>query len=160
MPSPTSTTVPTLRVSTPASNWSIDDLMMLVISSERMAIDVSRLLSQRVGGGQCQRRRGAPHSDGSGGELRPQPLEATPDAPVDESIADPDDDPADQVGIDRGLERDLTAGHLLETGGDRPDLGVVQRARARGDGVDDVVALVIEPAELRRDPRQLPDPAP
>jgi hypothetical protein len=115
--------------------------MMLVISSERMAIWWVLLQGARC-------------------ELVPQPLEATPDAPVDESIADPDDDPADQVGIDRGLERDLGAGHLLETGGDRPDLGVVQRARARGDGVDDVVALVIESAELRRDTRQLPDPPP
>jgi hypothetical protein len=40
MPSPTSTTVPTLRVSTPASNESIADLRMLVISSERMAMSL------------------------------------------------------------------------------------------------------------------------
>jgi hypothetical protein len=41
MPSPTSTTVPTLRVSVPWSNVSIADLMMLMISSERMAIGFS-----------------------------------------------------------------------------------------------------------------------
>jgi hypothetical protein len=34
MPSPTSTTVPTLRVSAVASNVSIADLMMLTISSD------------------------------------------------------------------------------------------------------------------------------
>jgi hypothetical protein len=41
MPSPTSTTVPTERVSTPASNWSIADLMIAVISSDLVAIDYS-----------------------------------------------------------------------------------------------------------------------
>jgi hypothetical protein len=51
MPSPTSTTVPTLRVSTPASNWSIADFRMLVISSERMAIGwFSRLWRPRPSG--------------------------------------------------------------------------------------------------------------
>ena len=74
----------------------------------------------------------------------PQPLEAAPDAPVDESIADPDDDPAEQAGVDAGLKRDAAAGHLLETGGDRPDLGILQRDRARRDGVADVVAAVVE----------------
>src|SRR6266550_4854416 len=140
MPSPTSTTVPTLRVSTPASNASIDDLMMLVISSERMAMRWGLL-------------------QGARGELVPQPLEAAPDAPVDESIADPDDDPAEQAGVDAGLERDAAAGHLLQTGGDRPDLGIFQRDRARRGGVADVVAEVVEPAELRGDARQLLDPA-
>ena len=38
MPSPTSTTVPTLRVSVVSSNDSILLLMMLMISSDRMAI--------------------------------------------------------------------------------------------------------------------------
>ena len=38
MPSPTSTTVPTERFSTPPSNWSMADLMISVMSSERMAM--------------------------------------------------------------------------------------------------------------------------
>ncbi len=55
MPSPTSTTVPTLRVSAVSSKLSIDDLMMLMISSERMAIGspsgcAARWCAGRAGG--------------------------------------------------------------------------------------------------------------
>ena len=95
MPSPTSTTVPTLRVSTPESNESIADLMMLVISSERMAMLVSVLL------------------EGARDELVPQSLEATPDASVDQAVADAHDEAAEQAGIDLDLELDATAGELL-----------------------------------------------
>ena len=93
MPSPTSTTVPTLRVSTPESNESMADLMMLVISSERMAMVRSLL-------------------EGARDELVPQPLEATPDAPVDQAVADAHDEAAQQAGIDFDVERDAAAGGL------------------------------------------------
>src|SRR6185295_16705444 len=126
MPSPTSTTVPTLRVSIAASNESIDDLMMLVISSERMA----------MGQGLLQ---------GARGELVPQPLEAAPDAPVDQSVADADDQPAEQALVDVGLEGDAAARHLLEAGRDGPDLGVGQGRGARRRRVDDPLAAIVEP---------------
>src|SRR6478609_1402394 len=113
MPSPTSTTVPTLRVSIAASNESIEDLMMLVISSERMA----------MGQGLLQ---------GARGELVPQPLEAAPDAPVDQSVADAHHEPADQALVDVGLEGDPSARELLETDRQGPDLAVGQGHGARG----------------------------
>src|SRR6185369_10505695 len=140
MPSPTSTTVPTLRVSTPASNWSIADFRMLVISSERMAMGTVLLQGARC-------------------ELVPQPLEAAPDAPVDESIADPDDDPAEDRRVDVGFECDAAAGERFEAGRDLADLVVWQWRRARGGGVGQPVALVVEAGELGRDARQLLDPA-
>src|SRR5439155_6906168 len=138
IPSPTSTTVPTLRVSVAASNESIDDLMMLVISSERLA--VSGLLQ------------------GARRELVPQPLQATPDAPVDESVPDAHDQPAEEAVIDIGLELDPAAGHLLEAGREGPDLEVGQRRGARRGGVGDPLPSVVEPDELGDDARELLDP--
>ena len=141
MPSPTSTTVPTLRVSTPASNESIADLMMLVISSERMAIGV-------------RSPRGRPH------ELVPQPLEAAPDAAVDQAVADPDDEAAEQAGIDLDVELDAAAGELLESRRE----GRGPRPSVSGAALVAVAwmmpcAAVVEPAELGGDARQLLDPA-
>src|SRR4029078_10832345 len=98
MPSPTSTTVPTLRVSTPESNESMADLMMLVISSDRVA-------------------RGADLLEGARDELGPEPLEAAADAPVDQAIADAHDEAAQQAGIDLDVERDAADRGLLETRG-------------------------------------------
>ena len=96
MPSPTWTTVPTERDSMPASNWSMADLMMVVMSSERIAI-AEFLLVKKVRGGWggwgaqlAQDGRGTlpsmsvspsrtvtpPRSDGSDGQLlvhRPLP---------------------------------------------------------------------------------------
>src|SRR5687768_18321886 len=103
MPSPTSTTVPTLRVSTAESNESIADLMMLVISSERMAMGSDLL-------------------EGAREELVSQPLQAAADAAVDHAIADAHDQTAQQVGIDLDVERDATAGGPLESGGEFADL--------------------------------------
>ena len=96
MPSPTSTTVPTLRVSTPESNESMADLMMLVISSDRMAMAADLL-------------------EGARDELVPQPLEAASDAPIDQAVADPHDEAAQQAGIDLDVERDAAAGGLFES---------------------------------------------
>src|SRR5215212_1151185 len=112
---------------------------MLVISSERMAMEC--LLQ------------------GARGELVPEPLEAASDAPVDEAVADADDDAPEDVGVDRGLEHDAVARHLLEPGRDRPDLVGSKRRRARRAGVAESVAPVVEPAEFGRDARQLFDPA-
>src|SRR6476659_6808655 len=105
MPSPTSTTVPTLRVSVPASNPSIADLMMLVISSERMAIGWDLLESA-----------GARH------ELVPQAFEAASNAAIDQSVADTDDEAAEEVGIDLEGELDAAAGELFKPCGDGADL--------------------------------------
>src|SRR5918994_3362861 len=103
MPSPTSTTVPTLRVSTAESNESMADLMMLVISSERMAMGSDLL-------------------EGAREELVPEPLEATTDAAIDQAIADAYDETAQQAGIDLDVERDATAGGSFESGREFADL--------------------------------------
>src|SRR6185369_10665956 len=103
MPSPTSTTVPTLRVSTPESNESMADLMMLVISSDRMAM-------------------GADLLEGARDEPGPEPLQAAADAPVDQTIADAHDEAAQQAGIDLDIEGDATAGGLFESLGQRLDI--------------------------------------
>src|SRR6188508_1462637 len=126
MPSPTSTTVPTLRVSAPASNESMADLMMLVISSERMAM-------------------GADLLEGARDELIPQPLEATPDAPVDQAVADPDDEATEQARIDLDVQFDAAAGGLLQPLGEGPDLVRGQRGGARGGCVGDAQATIVEP---------------
>ena len=101
MPSPTSTTVPTLRVSVVASNWSIGDLMMLMISSERMAMG-SPVVS------------GASARAGAGAELVAQPLEAAADGVVEEAVADLDRQSADDRWVDLGAEVDGGAGHRLD----------------------------------------------
>src|SRR5438093_8995874 len=119
MPSPTSTTVPTLRVSTAASNESIADLMMLVISSERMAM--LDLL------------------EGARDELCPQPLETASDAPVDEAVADADDEAAEQAGIDLDIENDAPAGPLLQSSGQTADLILGQFRGGHDGGVDDAL---------------------
>src|SRR6478752_7541646 len=131
MPSPTSTTVPTLRVSVPASNPSIADLMMLVISSERMAI-----------GWDLLEGASARH------ELVPQAFEAASDAAVDQSVADTDDEAADEVGVDLEVELDAAAGELLQPRGDGTNLVLRQGRCAGGGGEDDALAGVVEPPEL------------
>src|SRR3712207_4119297 len=98
MPSPTSTTVPTLRVSVVSSNRSIDDLMMLTISSERMAIGGSP--SGAMAGCGAAWLAGA----GSGDELVAEPLEASADAGVEEAATDLDGQAADERGVDLGPE--------------------------------------------------------
>src|SRR5215218_1322305 len=99
MPSPTSITVPTLRVSASASNVSIADLMMLTISSDLMAIGFSWW---------AWRARALP---GARHEALAQPLEAAADAGVIEGVADADGQPADQRFVDRDPEVDGRAGH-------------------------------------------------
>src|SRR5215208_8453145 len=83
MPSPTSTTVPTERISTPASNWSIADLMMLVISSALIAIrfsDLSGLVAEAAAG-----------------DAPAQTLEPPADAAVEQHVADAALDAAEQL---------------------------------------------------------------
>src|SRR3954470_22120047 len=140
MPSPTSTTVPTLRVSTPESNESIADLMMLVISSERMAM-CSDLL------------------EGARNELVPQSLEAASDASVDQAVADPHDQAAQQAGIGPEVELDAAAGQLFHPRGDSPDLVRAQRRGACCCGKGDALTGVVETSELGSDAGQLLNPA-
>src|SRR5450759_386015 len=82
MPSPTSTTVPTLRVSAVASKLSMLPLMMLMISSDRMAIRCS----VRV-------RGSASSSDEAVAEAR----KPSSHAGIDESVADADGQAPDQL---------------------------------------------------------------
>src|SRR5262245_521332 len=116
--------------------------MMLVISSERMAIGWDLL-------------EGA----GARDELVPQALEPAPDAAIDQAVADPDDQAPDQVGVDLELEVDTATGHLLEPGGDCPNLVLGQWRGARRGGDRDALACVVEATELGSDARQLMDPA-
>ena len=78
MPSPTSTTVPTERFSTPPSNWSMADLMISVMSSERMAIGGIPLVAVCWVSGVSRGARGEPGA---------QAFQAPPDAAIDESVA-------------------------------------------------------------------------
>src|SRR6516165_547132 len=116
--------------------------MMLVISSERMAIGWDLL-------------EGALARD----ELVPQALEPAPDAAVDHAIADADDQATEQVGVDREIEVDAAAGHLLEPSGDGPDFVLGQRHGAGRGGGRDALSFVVEATELRRHAGQLVDPA-
>ena len=67
--------------------------------------------------------------EGARNELVPQSLEAAPDASVDQAVADPDDQAAQQAGIDLDVELDATAGELFEPRGERPDLVRASTAR-------------------------------
>src|SRR3990170_6128076 len=125
MPSPTSSTVPTERVSAPTSKASMADLMMLVMSWERRAMGVILL-------------------EGARGEPAPQPLQAASDAPVDQAVAEPHDDAAEQARIDVRGQLDAAAGESLEAGRQGADLVRVERRRAGGGGVDDAVAQIVE----------------
>ena len=53
--------------------------------------------------------------EGARNELVPQSLEAASDAAVDQAVADPHDEAAQQAGIDLDVELDATAGELLES---------------------------------------------
>ena len=148
MPSPTSTTVPTDRVSTPASNWSMADLMIVVMSSERMAICYSRVWVARgsglpagrggcgvVRGGRERCRRSAGRRGGPGrrrAETGRRVVCSSTRPPV--------------ICSRRAAERGHLAGiELCGTG------------RAR---LDDAGALVVQAPELARDARQRIDSPP
>ena len=60
--------------------------------------------------------------EGARNELVPQALEATPDAAIDQAVADPHDHAAQQAGIDLDVELDSTAGELFESLRQRADL--------------------------------------
>src|SRR3989304_4406393 len=133
MPSPTSSTVPTERVSAPTSKASMADLMMLVMSWERRAMGGILL-------------------EGARGEPAPQPLQAASDTPVDQAVAEPHDDAAEQARSDVRGQLDAAAGELLEAGRQGADLVRVERRRAGGGGVDDAVAQIVEAGGGRRPP--------
>ena len=52
--------------------------------------------------------------EGARNELVPQSLEAASDAPVDQAVADPHDEAAQQARVDLDVELDAAAGHLLQ----------------------------------------------
>ena len=116
MPSPTSTTVPTERVSTPASNWSMADLMIWVMSSERMAMVRVLLWAVRATG---RRRRACA-----------QPFEATPDAAVDESVPEAD------------LTPPRSSGSTWRLSSTRPPVMPASRARSAATSLVSGAALV------------------
>src|ERR1035437_9073878 len=112
IPSPTSTTVPTLRDSAPASKLSIVFLMMLTISSERMAIPSP---FGRGDPGLSTPNLGAdlPRLGRSLDQPPTQPLEAATDAGVDPSIADFDGEHTDQPRVNGRGKFHLGAGELF-----------------------------------------------
>src|SRR5204863_10084517 len=112
-PSPTSTTVPTVRVSAWASNVSIADLMMLTISSLRMGIGSPGLVGS-VGSVGLGRSRTA-RADAAE-ELGPETLEAASNARVHERVADADGQPADERFVDGRAEIHGLAGGLRDPG--------------------------------------------
>src|SRR4249919_2690811 len=138
MPSPTSTTVPTLRVSAVASNDAIWLLMMLMISSDRMA------MASPSGRGLAGSRPGV--------QLVPQPLQAAADRGVEESVADLDRQAADDRRVDLGAEVDRGAGHRLDPAPDLLHLVRGQRDGARDRRHDDAPMAVELAGELVRDP--------
>src|SRR5687768_12957712 len=136
MPSPTSTTVPTERISTPASNSSIADLMIVVISSERVAISYSRVLFTVSGA----RRKAISES-----------FETAAHTAVDEQVADPHLDSAQESGVDLRLQLHPAAGHLLEPAAQSGQLVSVQLRGAGCVRLHDPLAAVVETAELAVD---------
>src|SRR5690349_14397440 len=147
MPSPTSTTVPTLRVSASASNVSIADLMMLTISSDLMAIGYSWACWR------ARALRGARH------EAFSEALEATPDAGVIEGVADADGEPADQRFVDLDPEVDGSTGHLGDLALQGSGLVAGERHRRPREGLDDAALRVQEAVVLGRDAGKAIDPA-
>src|SRR4029079_6341456 len=95
-------------------------------NGHRLVLQTLAAPAVRVGGGRSL--------DGSRGEAPPQPLEAAPDAPVDESIADPDDDAAEDRRIDVRLEVHAAARQRFEVARDRANLLGAGRGRARRGG--------------------------
>src|SRR3990170_966335 len=121
MPSPTSSTVPTERVSAPTSKASMADLMMLVMSWERRAMGGILL-------------------EGARGEPAPQPLQAASDTPVDQAVAEPHDDAAEQARIDVRGQLDAAAGELLDAGRHGEDLLDEAALARRGERLADDLA--------------------
>src|SRR5688572_16448573 len=123
MPSPTSTTVPTERVSTPASNSSMADLMIVVMSSDRMAIVSPVWVGSVWGRAPCAWvglfGRSALRA---GGELAAQALEAAAHAAVDELVAQADLHSTEQGRIDPGKKLDGAGGQLSQALAKRADL--------------------------------------
>src|SRR5215212_287372 len=138
MPSPTSTTVPTFRVSASASKVSIADLMMLTISSERMAIWKISWCAWRA-----RALPGARH------EAFAEPLEAAPDAGVIEGVADADGEPPDQRWVDLDPKLDSRARHLGELALERLGLVDGERERRLRKRVDHAFLAVEQAAVLR-----------
>src|SRR4051794_11518399 len=132
MPSPTSTTVPTERVSMPASNWSMADLMIWVMSSERMAID--------------EDPRGA--LQGAGCELAAQSLQAPPDAAVDQSVPDADLHAPQERLVDGERDLHLTSHHAGQPLRDRGHLRLGERCGARDRCLGDALPPTVETPEL------------
>ena len=63
-----------------------------------------------------------------------QPLEAAPDAPIDEAVAELHDDPAQEVRVDASGELDSAAGQLGEPGTEGIDSRRLERGGAGRDG--------------------------
>jgi hypothetical protein len=87
--------------------------------------------------------------EGARDELVPQPLEATPDAPVDQAVTDSYDETSQQAGVDLDIERDAAAGGLLEPRGEFPDLVLGELGRGCGGGVGDALTPVVESRRTR-----------
>src|ERR687897_1902914 len=124
MPSATDRTVPTsVRSAWPASRPSMRLLRMDVISSGLICMVWLPLLL-----GEGGRRGGSGRAD----DLLAQGVEPVADGRVEDLVADADDDPAEDVGLDGGGELDLAAGLLLDALADVAD-GLLVELDRRGD---------------------------
>src|SRR3990172_6283515 len=134
MPSPASTTVPTLVAVTSAPNFSICSLRIDVISSGRTAICTT---PGRLAG----RSR----------EQALQRYQLAARAAVDQAVADARDQSAQDLRPLVPLHLHLLAGQLRESAGQRLPLVVAQRHRRRHGCVGDAAVLIEQLLKLLGD---------
>src|SRR5262245_51206766 len=121
--------------------------MMLMISSERMAIWVSVSGEPPV----APRERGWWGLARALDQLVAEPLQAAPHAGVEELVADAARETADERLVDLRQEGDVRAGHPLDAGLDGPGLVGGEGQGARDDGLHDAALAVEEAGELGAD---------
>src|SRR3954454_21173585 len=142
MPSPTSTTVPTERVSAPVSNWSIADLMIVVMSSDLMAISYSVSVAIR-----CV----LSGNEGAGLEAAAETFEPPAHAAVDQQIAEADLHAAEQRRVHVEGQVDAPAGHLFESAAEGRNFIVSKWRRTRRYRLVYPLALVVQAPKLTGD---------
>src|SRR5918995_6016288 len=143
MPSPTWRTVPTSERSVSTSNCWIRSLRIEVISSG-LSFTSSPCVGARLASPSMSRC-----------QFVSQSLEPSADAAVGQVRPDPQDDPADEVGVDGARRLDLAAGRLLDLLDDRLRLDVGELVRGRELAREPVLRLGYERVELGADLLQL-----
>src|SRR5688572_5272827 len=143
MPSPTWRTLPTSERSVSTSNCWIRSLRIEVISSG-LSFTSSPCVGARLASSSMSRC-----------QFVSQSLEPSANAAVGQVRPDPQDDPADEVGVDGARRLDLAAGRLLDLLDDRLRLRVGELVRGRELDREPVLRLGDERVELGADLLQL-----